>query len=198
MFLISEVLFPLSCKPQIFEGFFFLLPDFHLVWLGLQNEVIVISIQISAYLSLWQVSPWILYTFSLTVWPTSPSLFLLWPLNTTFNLSLAALANYSVTKTKVPVHKYRGEVDPDIEIMHLSLFYLLLILPYSVQPCAKYCFNCGLPHWLVLVPAASHSSAAGRASKTSLSWRIGSRHWWLPRKMQCHNELRRDHVARPG
>lgn len=64
----------------------------------------------------------------------SPSQFLLWPLNTTFKLSLAALAaaNYSVTKTKVPVLKYGGEVDPDMEIIHLSLFYLLLILPYSV------------------------------------------------------------------
>lgn len=51
---------------------------------------------------------------------------------TAFNLSPAALANYSVTERKVPVLKYRGEVDPDIEIVHLSLFYLLLFLPYNV------------------------------------------------------------------
>lgn len=50
---------------------------------------------------------------------------------TAFDLSQAALANYSVTKWKKPFLKYRGEVDPDIEIVHLSIFYLLF-LPYSV------------------------------------------------------------------
>lgn len=64
---------------------------------------------------------------------------------TAFNLSLAALANYSVTTRTVPILKYREKVYPVIETVHLNLFYLLLFMPYFVQHCEKYCFNYGLP-----------------------------------------------------
>lgn len=45
---------------------------------------------------------------------------------TAFNLSLAALANYSVTTRTVPILKYREKVYPVIEPVHLNIFYLLL------------------------------------------------------------------------
>lgn len=144
--------FSWGANPKFLKAFF-LLPDFHTFSvIGLQNEVTVISIQTSAYLSRWQVSSWVLYKFGLTVWPskskpvsavtpqtqirlsckTNDVAFIVMHLLAavllaTFNLSLAALANYSVTRTKITVLKYRG-----VEITHSNLSYLLLFLPYSV------------------------------------------------------------------